>query len=173
MARNRQRAKGRRESGPFVPLPCHGLNHPNFWRLTGKAQRCLLALLAQLRFKVGGPVNNGDLCATWSVMQKYNFRSKQTLEEAVKELLHYGFIQLTRQGGRHQASLYAVAWWAINECGGKLDCPETRVPSREWATDKPEWQPRRKRKAKALPRISNRSAPATGAPKPTLKVIRP
>lgn len=173
MATNRQRAKGRRESGPFVPFPCTVLNHPNFWILTGKAQRCLFALLAQLRFKVGGAVNNGDLCATWSVMQKYNFRSKQTLAEALNELLYYGFIQLTRQGGRHQPSLYAVAWWAINDCGGKLDSAETRVPSREWATPKPNWQPKRKRKSKPVPRTPTKTAPTSGEPPPKLKLIGP
>lgn len=173
MARSRERAKGRREAGAFVPLPCSVLSHPNFWNLTSKARDCLLALLAQLRFKAGGPVNNGDLCATWSVMQRYGFRSKQTLEEAIKELLYYGFIQLTRQGGRHQPNLYAVAWWAINECGGKLDCSETRVPSREWATPKPNWQSNRKRKSEPVPRSSTKTAPTSGVPPPKLKLIGP
>lgn len=173
MAVNRQKAKGRRESGAFVPLPCSVLNHPNFTALTPKAIKLLMDLLSQLRFKSGGPVNNGDLCATISLMTKRGWRSKETLEESLKELIHYGFITLTRQGGRHQASLYAVTWWAINECGGKLDCGETRVPSNEWHMERPKWQPKSKRKKKSVPRFSGNSAPTGGVHDPRLKVVRP
>lgn len=171
MAINRQRAKGRRESGAFVPLPCSVLAHPNFVALTPKAVKLLVDMLNQVRFKAGGPINNGDLCATISLMRERGWRSKETLEEAIKELIYYGFIKLTRQGGRHQPSLYAVTWWAINECGGKLDCAETRVPSREWVTVKAKWPSKSKRKSKALPRFSDDTAPTSGAPSPKLKVI--
>lgn len=172
MTINRQKAKGRRESGAFVPLPCSVLNHPNFVALTPKAIKLLMDLLSQIRFKSGGPIKNGDLCATASMMMKRGWRSKETLEEALKELIHYGFIKLTRQGGRHQASLYAVTWWAVNEGGGKLDCGETRAPSSEWAMEKPKWQPKSKRKKKSVPRYACKGAPTGGAHDPQLKVVQ-
>ena len=98
-------------------------------------------MVSQLRFKEGGAVNNGDLTVAWSVLSKRGWKSRDTLYLSLQELLYYGFISLTRQGGRNLASLYAVTWWAIDECKGKLEVPETRVPSNEWKEDKTPWKP--------------------------------
>jgi hypothetical protein len=145
MARNRLKAKGRRENGIFVPFPCSVLYHPNFTRLSAKAVKLLLDMVAQLRFSSGGTRNNGDLTATWSILKERGWKSRDSLHLSLQELLYYGFIKLTRQGGRHLPSLYAVTWWAIDECGGKLDIPETRAPSNEWKVEKERWQrPKRK-----------------------------
>jgi hypothetical protein len=145
MAMDRRKAKGRRESGIFVPLPCSVLNHPNFTRLSAKAVKLLIDMVSQLRFRSGGTRNNGDLTATWSILKERGWKSRDSLHLSLQELLYYGFIKLTRQGGRHLPSLYAVTWWAIDECGGKLDIPETRAPSNEWKIDKKPWQrPKRK-----------------------------
>ena len=138
---SRRRAKGRREGGAFVPLPCSVLNHPNFMRLSGRGVKLLMDMVSQLRFKEGGAVNNGDLTVAWSVLSKRGWKSRDTLYLSLQELLYYGFISLTRQGGRNLASLYAVTWWAIDECKGKLEVPETRVPSNEWKEDKTPWKP--------------------------------
>lgn len=136
MALTRIKAKGRRESGPFVALPCSVLSHPNRKALSFKGSKLLFDLLDQLRFGADGPTNNGDLTIAWAIMKEYGWSSKETLHNAVRELEYYGFIKLTRQGGRNKCSLYAVTWWAINECGGKLDIKETSVPSNEWKTAK-------------------------------------
>ncbi|MES9933558.1 MAG: hypothetical protein ABW162_12165 [Candidatus Sedimenticola sp. PURPLELP] len=132
MTISRLKAKGRRESGPFVPLPCSILDHDNFISLTPKATKLLLDMASQLRFAKGGPSNNGDISITWSIMKNRGWKSKETLKNAINELEDYGFIKLTRQGGRNRCSLYAMTWWAINECNGKLDIKETRIPSNEW-----------------------------------------
>ena len=132
MAVDRIKAKGRRESGPFVPLPLSVLNHPNYIALTAKSVKLLNDLLAQIRFGKEGTRNNGDLSLAWSIMSARGWKSKQTLENARRELEERGFITQTRQGGRHKCSLYAITWWAIDYCDGKLDVPETRVPSNEW-----------------------------------------
>ena len=145
MARTRLKAKGRRESGAFVPLPVSVLNHRNFLGLSAKAVKLLIDLCAQLRFKRGGPINNGDLTAAWSIMQERGWHSKETLQNALEELRHYGFLTLTRQGGRNLCSLFAVTWWAIDDCGGKLDVSETRVPSNDWRNECKDWT-RRTRK---------------------------
>jgi hypothetical protein len=51
---------------------------------------------------------------------------------ALAELRHYGFLLLTRQGGLHQCSLFALSWNPIHDCGGKLDCSPTITPSGDW-----------------------------------------
>lgn len=132
MARQRIKAKGRRASGPFAAVPLAVLDHPNYIALTAKAVKLLNDMLAQMRFKGDGTGNNGDISLAWSIMTKRGWKSKQTLANARAELEARGFIKQTRQGGRHRCSLYAITWWAIDYCGGKLDVAETRVPSNEW-----------------------------------------
>lgn len=180
MALSRIKAKGRREGGAFVPLPCSVLNHPNFSALSGKALKLLMDMLSQIRFKKDGPNNNGDITATWSILNQRGWRSKETLENAIEELLHYGFIMVTRKGGRHQCSLYAVTWWAVNECGGKLDVSETRTPPNDWKAVREKWMSKRKKKKKAypdnpkhLPRKSGRSNENNSMGSNKNKVITP
>ncbi|MGN6728468.1 MAG: hypothetical protein ACTHJG_01400 [Rhodanobacteraceae bacterium] len=76
--------------------------------------------------------NNGDLSAAWRIMQPRGWKSRATLDEAEKDLVRAGMIELTRQGGLNRCNLYALTWHAIDECGGKLDVPPTRVPSGLW-----------------------------------------
>jgi len=76
--------------------------------------------------------NNGDLCATWKFMHARGWRSPSTLSRALKECAQKGWVELTRQGGRHRASLYALTYFPINECGGKLDVSSSRTPSHRW-----------------------------------------
>ena len=154
MVRSYAKAKGRRESGAFVPLPCSVLDHPNFINLTAKGTRLLIDLCSQLRFKQGGPTNNGDICATISVLKKRGWSSSESLDYAIKELLHYEFILLTRRGDRKRCHLYGLTWWAVNECDGKIDSGiPTRVPLGNWRILKEKWQ-RPKRKLKSVPRFS-------------------
>lgn len=155
-------ASNRRESGAFVPFPVSVLNHPNFIRLSNKAVKLLMDLVTQIRFKVGGPVNNGDISVAWKLMGKRGWKSKETLRNALDELVYFRFVKLTRQGGRHQPSLYAVTWWAIDECGGKLDVSPTKVPSNEWKEKKDPWMAPR-RKTETVPRSSDERAPAIGS----------
>ncbi len=76
--------------------------------------------------------NNGDFTASWTYMKKRGWKSRETLDNKVRELIDAGFIEKTRQGGKHQCNLYAITWQAIDECRGKLDVNETRVASRRW-----------------------------------------
>ncbi len=157
MARDRIKAKGRRDGGAFVALPCDVLTHSNFSRLSAKGTKLFTDLCAQLNMKRGGPNNNGDLTIAWSIMSKRAWSSKQTLYSARDELLHYDWIILTRQGGRHVPSLYALTFFAINECGGKLEIGETVTALGTWKTEKPTWVP--PRKSKTVPRRSYHIGP--------------
>lgn len=135
MARDRVKAKGRRESGAFVPIPCAVLNCANYKKLTPRATRLLFDLCGFLNFKKGGTVNNGNLSTALTVLKPFGWKSPDTLSKAIAELRYYGFIIQTRPGGRNQCSLYAVAWWAVDDC--HRDVLPTKAPSMEWKTEKP------------------------------------
>lgn len=127
MARTRLKVKGRRESGSFAAIPHAILDSPEYAGLSAHAVKALLDLFAQYRGE-----NNGDLTAAWSLMQIRGWTSKALLYRALRELLDKGWIVKTRQGGRHQASLYGVTWKPINPCGGKLDVSPTHVAPGTW-----------------------------------------
>lgn len=123
----RERVKGRRTKQPFLMLYRRVIGGPEWTYLSAHAVKLLIDLGAQYY-----GCNNGDLCATWTVMSLRGWRSRQTLHKALKELIAGGWIELTRQGGRNRASLYALSWLAIDECGGKLDVKATRYPTDSW-----------------------------------------
>lgn len=83
--------------------------------LSSRAVKLLIDLFCQYR-----GTNNGDLCATLSVMRKVGWTSNDQLQKAIAELLATGWIIVARQGGRRMPTLYAVTFQAINNTG-KLD----------------------------------------------------
>lgn len=101
-------------------------------KLSAHAVKLLNDLLSQYNGS-----NNGDLGAAYSVMQKRGWRSKGTLNRAIKELLEAGFIEVSRQGGRHLCSLYAFTFYAVDECKGKLDIRPTTTPKSLWRKNEP------------------------------------
>ncbi len=128
----------KREAGGFVALPHAVLRSPEYARLSPFAVKLLNDLLAQYRGD-----NNGDLCAPWTLMGTERcWHSKDSLGKALAELRGTRFIVLTRQGGRHVANLYAVTFYEIDFCGGKLDI---EAPSRRfmgwWHRDFPKVTP--------------------------------
>jgi hypothetical protein len=70
-------------------------------------------------------------------MQKRGWKSKDTLSKALKELLAGDWLEVTRQGGRNQATLYAVTFYAIDDCKGKLDIESTSRPRSTWRRHEP------------------------------------
>ncbi|MDR3388337.1 MAG: hypothetical protein P4L92_14910 [Rudaea sp.] len=132
MSRTLRKAKGRLESGTFFALPHEIMDAPNYWALSAQAVK----LLNDLGRQYNG-MNNGDFCAAWKTMHARGWKSRDTLGRALAELLHFGMIEKTRQGGLNRCSLYAVAWRPIDECKGKLDVSSTRVASGSWRTPRP------------------------------------
>ncbi len=126
-AHKRINAKGRRESGSFVAVPHAVLEHENYARLKPRAVKLLLDLYGQYRGN-----NNGDFSMAWSMMEKRGWTSRDQLNKARKQLLETGWIVLTRQGGKHLPSLYAVTFLAIDECKGKLDMRSTKTALGYW-----------------------------------------
>ncbi|MFW5910281.1 MAG: hypothetical protein ACOCUJ_00375 [Thiohalospira sp.] len=109
MARKNTKRKGR---GSFVGLERKILLHSNTCSLSNPAFRLLVLVYEQYK----GPGYNGQLCASWTLMKDRGFTSKDSLQKALRELLRKGFLIQTRQGGRHQASLFAVTFEALDEC---------------------------------------------------------
>lgn len=135
---DRTKHKGRREGGQFIAIPTRVMDSPNYVRLSSHAIRLLNEFV-----RLYNGSNNGDLCATWSMMKERGFKSSDTLNKALKELKYYGMVMLTRQGGRHKPSLYAITWHAIDECKGKLDVRPTNAPPGHWKDEKPKFDPKK------------------------------
>lgn len=112
----------KRETGGFVALPHTVLRSAEFAALSPRAVKLLCDLLAQYKGD-----NNGDLCAAMKLMKSRGWQGAATISRAVAELRRAEFIVTTRQGGKHKASLFAVTFYSIDWCGGKL---EIKAPSR-------------------------------------------
>lgn len=111
----------------FLALPHFVLDHPDFISLSKRAIKLLLDVATQYR-----GCNNGDLCATFSMMKKRGWSSSDQLQKALLELIDKNFLKLTRQGGRKAANLYAITWQSIDDCGGKLDISSTKLAPRSF-----------------------------------------
>jgi hypothetical protein len=127
MARTRLRIKGRRESRSFSKLIHDYFESQQYASLSPRAVKVLVDLYCQYRGN-----NNGDLCAAKALMAQRGWRSSSQLQKALKELLQRGWIVVTRQGGRHAPTLYAVTFVGIDFCGGKLDVAANPVAGHDW-----------------------------------------
>jgi hypothetical protein len=88
--------------------------------------------------------NNGDLCASITLMAKRGFKSSATLRKVICELVAAGMIVLTRQGGKNLASLYAIAWQPIDDCPKKrLEINSTKVPWRQFYIERQQGWPKK------------------------------
>ena len=117
----------RKSAPPFIMLQKRILESSEYARLSAKGVKLLIDVMAQYNGR-----NNGDLCITMTVMTKRGWRSSSTLHNAKDELIRWGWIEVTRQGGRHKCSLYSVTMYTIDECGGKHDRNTTQKPSNLW-----------------------------------------
>jgi hypothetical protein len=151
-----RRGRGRRTwTGKGFSMLIHDyFRSQEYAQLSPRAVKALVDLYTQFR---GG--NNGDLCATFSIMNRLGWRSKDQLAKALSELEERGWILRTRQGGfmkgRHLATLYAVSWLGIDSCNGKLDVRPNPVPAHSWK--------RASAKISVLPRHTGQSAPPHGS----------
>lgn len=134
MASSYSKSKGRSQIRSFAGIPRVVMESADYLGLGGNAIRLLLELAYQYKGK-----NNGDLCAAYSVMRKRGFKSKQTLANALKQLLDANLIEKTREGvfmnpgGR--CALYALTWVPRDECDGKHDLKATSNPIRKFSME--------------------------------------
>jgi hypothetical protein len=125
MAKNRYgNARNKRDSGGYVAIPFTVLNGAAYLGLNAYARMLLLDLAAQYRGN-----NNGDLCAPWKLMHPRGWKSEATLNKAKRSLLEAGLIVETRKGARpNKCSLFALTWFSLDDCGGKLDISAQTFP---------------------------------------------
>ena len=128
----RRRNKGRQTTPSFVMFPHHVLRHEVLSKLSPRASKLVIDLMAQYQGD-----NNGDLSAPLSQMRARGWNSSDQLNKAKKELINEDVIWVTRQGGRNLASLYALTWFPINECEGKLDVSPTKTAPVNWRNKLP------------------------------------
>jgi len=117
----------RREPGGFAALPHCLLESQVYIGLSTPAVKLLIDLSAQFK-----GFNNGDLCVAWTTMKKRGWKSRDTLNKARRELLDKELIEISHYGDRRRAQLYALTFFAIDECGGKLDIKPTENPVGSW-----------------------------------------
>src|SRR3954468_23333455 len=116
--RDLRATKERHEPGSWFRLSMDMLRSAAYCNLSKHARMLLFDLLAQYN---GYASNNGDFSAAWKLMKPRGWKSKETLGDALKELLEAEFILRTRPGGRNHCALYAVTFMAIDKCDGKHD----------------------------------------------------
>lgn len=117
MAGRRYKGAGdKAESGGFSRWPHACATHPSFYRLSITARALLFELLSQYRGN-----NNGDLCCAFGLLKDRGWKSRTTIDRARDELQALGWIVLTRQGYQNTPNLYALTFFEVDECNGKLD----------------------------------------------------
>lgn len=136
------KTKGRRNGKPFVPLFHDLLGHPNYINLSNRAKGLLTDLLSQYN-----GFNNGDLSACRTLMEKRGWRSGSSLNLALKELLYYEFVKVSRQGGRRIPTLLALTCFPIDECKGKHELRATAAANNDYRLTKKKWVSKRKQNA--------------------------
>lgn len=152
---SRARKGGRgRIVGKFAAFPHAYFYTPEFAELSGRA----IKLLFELALQYNGH-NNGDLVLTRARMSPRGFRSADQLNKARDELINQGWIMVTRQGGKHFPSLYALTWEPIDRCKGNLDVSCGPTPWHLWKAEHAE---RREVRRAHLVRRAEQVAPPCG-----------
>lgn len=127
--------------GGFTAIPHRVLDSPKFANLSPQATKLLIDLVAQYRGN-----NNGDLCAAMTLLKPRGWKSSASLAKAIREIVGTGFLVLTKQGGKHKPSLYALSFFAVDECRDKqgfckfdsdLGIRPTESPRNDWLRDVP------------------------------------
>ena len=129
----RLRNKNRYPFKFFVMFPWDVLNHETFRTLSPRATKLVVDIAAQYRGN-----NNGDLSATLSLMRDRGWNSSDQLDKAKKELVGKDVIRVARQGGLNKCNLYALTWFPIDECKGKLDIVSTITAPVDWKIGSPD-----------------------------------
>jgi hypothetical protein len=101
----------KRSTASFVALPKYLINSRKYQELKGNS----IKLLTQIAEQYNGS-NNGDLQASFSVLKHKGWKSSETLDRALKELVESGFLVKTRQGHfPNICSLFGVTWQPIDK----------------------------------------------------------
>lgn len=168
MAKSYSKEKGRGGNKGHLGLPKAVIEHDNFKKLSPHGNKLIIDLGQQYR-----GFNNGNLCATWVFMVERGWKSRDTLNDALRELEYYGLIVQTQSGGLNRPSLYALSWNKIDKAdkhsGWKVgDNPSTWNQAKKKFV-KPSTIRNREKKQH---RIACQSAPNSVSVRDKLKVIK-
>jgi len=115
--------KGRRNDKRYFGIPYSITESVNFIKMSATANKLIIDLGRQYYGR-----NNGDLCSTWSLMRERGWKSKETLNDALAELRHYGMIVQTQYGGLNRPSLYALSWLKVDKASRESEVVVGQVP---------------------------------------------
>lgn len=146
-ASRKAHARHKRDGMLFAAFPYEVLQSRQLVALSAPAIKLLIDFMSQYR---GG--NNGDFCAAWSTMEARGWRSRDTLAKALAELIGGGFVQQTRQGGRHAPSLYAITFYALDD-SPKLSIRASDFKRSKWANTPPVTRPSRPQRSTTALRV--------------------
>jgi hypothetical protein len=124
--------KAKRGGVPFSTwnaLPIDFLRSRACAQLSPHAVKMFLDLLARLD---PGGRGNGDISADPNYLRSRGWTSKATWHAALKELEDAHLICVTRQGGRHKCSLFALTPWPLDCVRSKLDVGQGAYSTRDW-----------------------------------------
>lgn len=161
-----ERAAERRDGSTFIALPHVVIDSPGYRRASHGARSLLIEIAARLRRKGHeGGLPNGGLMLDREFMATRGWRSSSTLDRARMDLIECGLIAVTRQGGKHRPTLYAVTWASldVSERSYQLDIDPTkwsavfRSAYLQPVKPEPKPQPERTAKATAARRASTQS----------------
>lgn len=124
--------------GGFCSIPAAVIDGPDWCSLELAANKMLLVLAKQYKGS-----NNGDLCATKSIMSEYGLSSSNTIDRSLKQLVAKGLIIQTQAGyrgsdGTRKPNLYALTWLPVDEINQKKGeewIPKIKGTSKALRTD--------------------------------------
>jgi hypothetical protein len=135
----KQKPRAKHGGGAYVALSSFALRSDSFASLSAHATKLLTDFLSRYN-----GFNNGDLSLTWKEVEKRHWKSRDTFNKALKELLDRGWIIKTRQGGLHRCNLFAVTLFCIDEARDKSGVSKydpgiqaTTSPPAGWFRDPP------------------------------------
>jgi len=134
-ATKRKRERGRASSDRFVGIPYLVLKSSSFINLRPRAVKLMLDVALQYNGR-----NNGDFTVAWGFMETRGWSSKDTLSNAIRDLVDADLILKTRTGRfmnpGARCDLYAITWQPIDECPGKdLEVGPTSTPPRKFSLE--------------------------------------
>jgi hypothetical protein len=132
-----KRGKGKREravtvKGPWVALPLNFLRSRAYAQLSPHASKLLGECLSMLGPNACG---NGDISLAPKLMHPRGWTSRQTLGDAIKELIEAKILIKTRQGSRLDCSLFAITLYPLFCDLDKLDVKPGCYTDIDWMQD--------------------------------------
>ena len=130
----RSKIKGRQTEGSFIKFETSLLKSPNFIKLTNRGKALLIDLSS---------FYNGDITPAMTMMKPRGWTSNANLTLALRELVYYGFVIITRQGYKGVCTLIALTLYPIDESSkhkfkGKMARYDYKATKKKF---NPKWRP--------------------------------